>query len=537
MRVVRDPVKRSRTAPTHKAAGSKPKRVDAAREEKAGDVDAMGGVDHIAPSQHAGSSGGAKEGGASPLSTRLTGKNTALPISQQALQTFIGAQTGAQWFTGKGRVVTRVDVDERAPIQLGIHADATTGAKGARHELALLRVHYEDGGADLYHVPIVIERDGSIKDALEDPAFVRAMVDAVRDGRDVPSSSGAVHARPVAGTSLPKNTTTLKVKAMGVPQSNVSIKVGDDVMFKAYRKPEPGVSIEREVTEHLTRQKYANTPQLLGTLTVDTKRGPMTIGMVFELVKSDGDGWKNVVARLGGKDAGGKELIDGVRLLGTRIGEMHKALGAPVADPAFAPQVVTRDDLATWTKNIARELDETIAAAKKANPALADKLTSARPALLARLDQLKSIDDGAGKKMRIHGDLHLGQVLHRDGDWLALDFEGEPARSKEERRGFYTPLRDVAGMVRSCAYAEAEARRAGHDVPKEWAKTAASAFLDGYRSAVDGLGLTPSDAVAFNALLSAVELEKALYEVRYELVSRPALVDVPASRVLEMATS
>ena len=324
---------------------------------------------------------------------------------------------------------------------------------------------------------------------------------------------------------------------MGVPQSNVSIKVGDDVIFKAYRKPEAGITIEREVTEHLTRQRYQNTPQLLGTLTLDTKSGPVTVGMAFERIHSDGDGWTSTLAALAGVDAGGQQLKDSLALLGTRIGEMHRALGAVGADaahgapvdPAFAPRPIAKSDLQAWQASITRELDDTIALAAAADPALGAKLLAARPMLVARLAQLDDVEP-SGMKTRIHGDLHLGQVLRRDGDWVVLDFEGEPARTKEERRGFYTPLRDVAGMLRSFAYAEAEAK-----APAGWAKEAGKGFVAAYKKAAADTGLMPTSDDAFDAILAAVELEKALYEVRYELKSRPALVHIPAARVLEIA--
>jgi trehalose synthase-fused probable maltokinase len=230
----------------------------------------------------------------------------------------------------------------------------------------------------------------------------------------------------------------------------------------------------------------------------------------------------------------GDASLDQMSLLGKRIGEMHKALGAPVDDPAFKPQPITRADLEQWHASIAKELDDTIAKASAKDPALGAKLAAAKPKLLARLDELNRIVP-SGMKTRIHGDLHLGQVLSRDHDWVALDFEGEPARTKEERRGFYAPLRDVAGMLRSFHYAEATARAEGAEVPEGWAKQAGQAFVAAYREAVGRTGLMPKDEAAFSAILDAVELEKALYEVRYELMSRPQMVAIPASRVLEMA--
>jgi maltokinase len=469
--------------------------------------------------------------GGNSMSLRLP---AGLPegVTQKALDAFIASCSDAQWFTGKGRTIEKTSIAERARIDI----------EGAHYELALIKCEYEGGESDLFHVPLVIGDDGSLADALLDPTFVRAMVACVRDNKHIRASSGVVRGELTKGKTLPSDLDDAVVKPLGVPQSNVSIKVGNDVLLKAYRKPEAGTPIEREVTAHLTAQHYKNTPQLLGTITMDTKQGPMTIGMLFELVTSDGDGWKTTLDSLS-KGADPVSLAKGIALLGTRIGEMHQALGGsklspetPASsrptthqDPAFAPQEITKEDLSTWRNTIARELDDTIAKARAKDPAIAKKLTNAKPHLLARLDELNKIDP-SGMKTRIHGDLHLGQVLRRDGDWMVLDFEGEPARSKEERRGFYTPLRDVAGMLRSFHYAEAEA-----GAPKGWARQAGESFLDAYKRAVSSTDLMPTDDHAFKVILAAVELEKALYEVRYELKSRPHMVEIPLSRVLEMA--
>jgi maltokinase len=485
-----------------------------------------------------GSRTGSQAGGASALTIRFptppeapAPAAKAPPVSGTALRAFVEELEAAQWFTGKGRGIAAVQIAESAALPLG--------AASAAAFVALLEVTYADGGRDTYHVPFTLDEGGRPSDALAEPAFVRAMIAAVRDRATIPASSGALQCAPIPGAILPADTEALAVEPLGVPQSNVSIRVGEDLIFKAYRKAEIGVSIEREVTAHLTAQGYANTPQLLGTVELDTAAGPATLGLVFEHIQSDGDGWSKTLAALGALAAPdkGAKLLEAVALLGTRIGEMHKALGAPTADPAFAPKPVSKSDLGAWRASIARELDETIALAQQKNARLAVKLTDARPALLERLTALETAAPRgeAGQKTRIHGDLHLGQVLSRDGDWVVLDFEGEPAREKSERRGLYTPLRDVAGMLRSFGYAEAEARKNGGDVPDGWAADAGKAFLAAWRAAVAQSPLAPADEKIFAALLEAMELEKALYEVRYELVSRPALVHIPAARVLELA--
>jgi trehalose synthase-fused probable maltokinase len=139
----------------------------------------------------------------------------------------------------------------------------------------------------------------------------------------------------------------------------------------------------------------------------------------------------------------------------------------------------------------------------------------------------------SGQKIRIHGDLHLGQVLRTEGDWLLFDFEGEPARGFAQRREKYSALRDVAGMSRSFDYAEATVRKEGH-ADGEHVGPAREAFLEGYRSTTRGAAFLPPDDTTFHVMLDAFELEKMLYEVRYELQNRPDWVHIPVQALLRM---
>jgi trehalose synthase-fused probable maltokinase len=150
--------------------------------------------------------------------------------------------------------------------------------------------------------------------------------------------------------------------------------------------------------------------------------------------------------------------------------------------------------------------------------------------VIARLSAPAGSGDG-GRAIRQHGDYHLGQVLRRGDDWLLLDFEGEPARPLSERRRKTTPLRDVAGMLRSFAYAAETSRSFGEAVTADWEQAAREAFLDGYDAEIDG-SLLPAAPEARARLLAACELEKALYELRYELDNRPAWAQVPAAGIL-----
>lgn len=435
------------------------------------------------------------------------------PLTPTSMRHLFEQQRLAQWFTGKDRQIANIEVVAEAELAPGLR-------------LAVLDVHYQDGGRETYHAPLTVGAGSAdaVGDALDDPRSARAIVAAIRSGA---SLGGDIVGFPTTGSVIP-DVEQAAVRPIGGPQSNTSLRVGDAVLLKVLRKPERGVSVEREMGAYLAARDYANTPRLLGTLAFQD----MTLALAFQYVASDGDGWSLALARLaaGAADA----LVEDAALLGRRIGELHAALGAETIDDAFQPAPIARADLHAWAAALRREVDDTIEVAKSAAPSVAGALSDARAGLLARTDALTRIEP-SGMKTRIHGDLHLGQVLVRDGDFLVLDFEGEPARPKEERRAKFTPLRDVAGMVRSFAYAAAESSRRGLDVPSGLAARASAALVDAHRSTLAGTALLPSTPAAFDALLSYCEMQKALYEVRYEIGHRPSWVAIPLARVVELA--
>jgi maltokinase len=446
-----------------------------------------------------------------------------MPLAEPALRQFLEESRSTQWFTGKDRAIANVRVAAEAAL-----ADA--GAV----RWTLLDVVYDDGGRETYQAPLVV--DGArVHDALDDPRCARALVDGMRDGRSLPTAAGAlVLAMDPAFAATFAGVGGAAVVRIGGPQSNASVRVGDALLLKVYRKPEPGVCIEREIAAHLTAQGYANAPRLYGTATLATAGRETTMALLFEYVAGPGDLWTRALRALQG--SAGASLVEDAARLGGCVGELHHALGAATDDPAFRPADVTPADHAAWAAAIAREVDLTIDAAARAGHDLAPALAAAGGALRARALALADAAPG-GKKTRIHGDLHLGQVLVRNGDFVIFDFEGEPARSREERRDKYSPLRDVAGVLRSFAYAEAVARREGAAVAPGFGARAAAAFVDAYRGALAGASLVPEPDGVFTTLLAALELQKALYEVRYELQSRPDWVAIPASRLLEMAAA
>jgi maltose alpha-D-glucosyltransferase/alpha-amylase len=276
-------------------------------------------------------------------------------------------------------------------------------------------------------------------------------------------------------------------------------------------------------------------------------------------VSNEGDGWNHAIDYLErfleqraaspgppAPDAHGG-FLSLMQTLGTRTGELHAAFAQRSPDPAFDPEPVTEEDLTRWKQSVAAQADASLdlLAARRSqltSPAREEalELIARREALLERIDACR-LSAGAAFKTRFHGDYHLGQVLLSKMDFLIIDFEGEPARSFEERRRKHSPLRDVAGMLRSFNYAHWTAlRRALHGhadfdrlapFAEAWEAAVRDTFLQAYESAVRGTGLYASFE-EMRGLLDLFEMEKALYELRYELANRPAWVGIPLNGIL-----
>jgi len=231
-------------------------------------------------------------------------------------------------------------------------------------------------------------------------------------------------------------------------------------------------------------------------------------------------------------------------ILGRRTSELHCALATTSGDPAFDPQPITPADLHLWVQQAGAEAAQTLDQLERHLPNLArdqqskaQGLLTERPAVLAKIHALLPSAVEA-VITRYHGDFHLGQVLLDNEDFVLIDFEGEPGRTLEQRRRKHSPLRDVAGMLRSFNYAANSAlsevvagQAAGVELLEpfviDWERRARIAFLAGYREAVRACPAYPDDPQAAASLLQLFELEKAFYELRYELDNRPDWVHVP----------
>jgi maltose alpha-D-glucosyltransferase/alpha-amylase len=409
-------------------------------------------------------------------------------------------------------------------------------------------------------------RIGVIADAMFDEAFAHAVVGAIADGQEVAAAPGRLRFVPtkafetLAGPDYP----TLEVSRPQFQSSNSVVALGERLFFKLYRRLRPGVNPEFEIGRFLTDvARFEHCVPVAGAVEyVDPDGAPTTLAILQAYVTNSGDGWAWAVGylerfletqRTRGADPAPADAHGGflalVHTLGTRTAALHRALAMKTGNPAFDPEPFTDRDRAEWQRRVRGEATETLTLLARAiadldEPARADAevVLAARDRLLQRVDDLRGAA-GAAVKTRCHGDYHLGQVLLASNDFVIIDFEGEPGRPLEERRSKSSPLRDVAGMLRSFDYARATAlRNVGRGdgdharldaLGAEWLAAARRAFLDAYDESMRAAGAPGLDAAG--DLLVLAELEKALYELRYELANRPAWVGIPLAGVRALA--
>jgi trehalose synthase-fused probable maltokinase len=410
-----------------------------------------------------------------------------------------------RWFASKAREVSHCDIVERVPLPDGL-------------QLAFVEVVFGPGTHETYQ--LLLDADGR-SDVVATRADV--LVTLIRQDADVEGGESCVRFRalgavPDAGGPRP----------MGTEQSNSSVVFGDRLVLKVFRRLEPGINPDLEITRFLTEHGFANVPRLAGWYEVQGRALDATLGMLQGFVAGGRDGWELALDELGSDpDA----FLDRVARLGEVVGEMHSVLGSDASDPAFAPEEPSQEAMALRTATIDEEIERLFLEIDD-RPALAP-IAGRGEELRDRLRLLTQVATG-GRVIRHHGDLHLGQTMWDGADWVVLDFEGEPLRPLPERRRKRSPLRDVAGMLRSFAYAASAARiQRRVDVPADWEERAREAFLNGYFEKVDAT-LLPNSRGATEQLLSIFELEKAIYELRYELNNRPDWVGIPVAGILRL---
>jgi len=432
---------------------------------------------------------------------------------------------------------------------------------------------------------------GVLADALADEDFVRALVEAIGAGRTFRCARGTMRCTPTqvfAELRGENPADLLPVRSPAAQSSNSISMLGQRLLLKIYRRLQAGISSELEIGRFLTDVvHFSHSVPIAGAIEYvadqsseagergdGNNAGGTTLALLQRFVENQGDGWSYTLAYLErffeqsqemssennergehvAPDSHGAYLTL-MRTLGQRTAELHLALATTTGDPGFDPEPLATDDMVAWTQAARSDANATLTQLEAALRRLPTASQPAVESLLARrgelLDQLASAapEQFVGLKIRHHGDYHLGQVLLAKNDFYIIDFEGEPMRSVAERRQKNSPLRDVAGMLRSFSYAAQAALTRAADkafpnqgelegVARAWQQQVEDAFLQSYAETVAGGNVKIygewSDA---RRLLKLFVLEKALYELRYELAHRPDWVHLPAAGIIAVLGS
>jgi trehalose synthase-fused probable maltokinase len=279
----------------------------------------------------------------------------------------------------------------------------------------------------------------------------------------------------------------------------------------------------------LSARDFPNIAALTGWYEMNGELLTATLGIAQEYIADGRDGWELALDELASDP---ERFLGRLRELGEVVGHMHAVLGSDPTDLDFAPEEPTVEGLSLLAATIDEDIERLFIRLPDDHPEL-EPIAGRGEEIRDRLQQMSHIGSG-GRLIRHHGDLHLGQTLRtrgRDARWIIIDFEGEPARPLTERRRKRSPLRDVAGMLRSFAYAaSASAILRSNPVPEDWEIRARETFLEGYFESME-MSLLPNGQRAIESLLGIFELEKAVYELRYELDNRPDWVGIPVAGI------
>ena len=438
----------------------------------------------------------------------------------------------SRWFGGKARRLQRVELTEVIAFDCGAC-------------LTLVKVYYADGEPEIYQLPLLLGARGSVTSVLaESPA---ALIAEARDNVLLDALFLADFRAELWQKISGSKGAAPESKVLSAEQSNSSLLYGGKTFVKVFRRIEAGVNPDAEILRFLAEErKFPNVPGFVGAWECPLAgRDGALLAIAIAAVPNRGDAWTFALSELAqfykraghesARDAGhiraivGDDILARIAQLGRRTGELHGALAEPTANPDFAPEPLTSPDFVRLRQSVLSLWTEVTASAP-AEHAAALAVATPRIARLAQEFTARAI---AGTKIRTHGDFHLGQVLETGDDFVIIDFEGEPARSIAERRRKQSPLRDVAGMLRSLHYAAHAARPDATAQTKAWAEAwtdvASRAFLDAWREATAGASFRPVRDADLRFLLDAFLLEKAIYEIRYELNNRPAWLPIPLS--------
>jgi maltose alpha-D-glucosyltransferase / alpha-amylase len=513
---------------------------------------------------------------------------------EKAIPQFLARQ---RWFGGKARPIERVTIREAAVLP------------GMEVALLILDVRYLQGDHDAYFLPLARLpaerapalqdkypqarlakcRDGQIElwDATVEETFCQWLLQAVAKHERLPFAKGVFEGVPgQAFAALKTDEGGLPAQRSLADQSNTSVRFGEQIIMKVFRRLEPGPNPDCEMTRFLSEERgNAHVPAFLGSLQYVPREGEATvIGILQKLVDNQGDGWSWMLEELGRyyercatqafpqslrgllhrpplaslDDGEAGEAVDAIghcyaaaKMLARRTAEMHLDLAADTNHPAFQGRPLARRELAALSLRLREHARQVLDGVKVGMASFSDDVVEHAAMVLGRrreiAERFRHLEDLnlTLKATRVHGDYHLGQVLRVKDDFVILDFEGEPARPLSDRRMLQSPLKDVAGMLRSFSYVAQVGylnfvgRHPRDAAPLEpwarlWEACVSTSFLKSYREGIAGSDVAPKTSEEFGLLLDAFVLDKALYELNYELNNRPLWVRIPLLGILAL---
>ncbi len=494
-------------------------------------------------------------------------------IERETLPSYLAKR---RWFPMKDQVLRQAKIAllTRLPgTDMLLLEIETESPAGTARWLLPVGIAWEDGVVPPLQAQLALARIrrgpkvGLLTDAYAFPEFPRGILSGLAQSDVIAAERGVIRFEPTSHMADIVVPPDAEMNWISVEQSNSSVIVGDVAIIKLFRRVTDGPHPEAEMGRYLTEQGYTSIPALLGEVVrvdPDGTRHALAIAQAF--VRNQGDAWtwtQELLMRelsdiTSGDEAAAADALSHAdyaqfaALLGRRLAEMHLVLARPSDDVAFAPIHAPADTAGKIAERTRQQLEEAYRAIGSAHDlegaAEADRATmlAGRDAVMGKLPELAAQVDGA-MLTRIHGDLHLGQILVVNGDVTLIDFEGEPAKPVEIRRAKDHPLRDLAGVIRSFDYAAAVIKRrspASHGHLNDERVTAfldsfvdhaSEAFLGGYRDVI-AASEDPAPAGINTSLLALFLIEKAAYEVVYEAANRPTWIDVPLHGLVRQMT-
>jgi maltose alpha-D-glucosyltransferase/alpha-amylase len=470
-----------------------------------------------------------------------------------------------RWFQNKDEEVGGVEISafdalpgagqEAMFVELCLHVNE----RFERYTLPLT-VAWEDATPHPFEAPLALarvrrgRRVGLLTDAFASPVLPRAMILGLKGKAVVElECGGRIVCRPTIAMDTAELDDDAEIHWPGTEQTNSTLLIGHQAVVKMFRRLTAGTHPEAEMSRMLTERGFGGAPALLGDIVrIGSDGQEYTLAVMQKFVDNQGDGWawsldllKRIVEEGSTPFGRDESSVFGpyttfARTLGRRLGEMHATLAQPSENPDFAPTHATSDDVEAWRNQASEELAHAIdSLASRANLSDADAelvraIAKNRSGLSRAMERMASGGEGA-LRIRIHGDLHLGQVLVAGADVQIIDFEGEPKKSLAVRRAKASPFRDIAGLIRSFDYVAAQIGRnvqvneaateggaRAEDLLQRFRSEAEAAMLAGYGEG-SGDALPPIN----QGLLDLFVLEKAAYEIGYEAANRPDWLAVP----------